>query len=178
MSRRVYFIRPIGMEGPIKIGCSHSPDGRRSTLETWSPFPLEIVAEIEGGEKLERRFHCRFFDQHQSREWFRWSPELAETIDAINAGTFSIASLPEPRRLPSMGAGCKPGTKWSPQRRTIQMRAIAMRKAEKLSGLVRHWGTDPDDFIADPWKHGITVEERNRRTAEWRARHGLETVSA
>ena len=43
----VYFIKPIGMDGPIKIGCSVSPDRRRETLEWWCPFPLEILAEIE-----------------------------------------------------------------------------------------------------------------------------------
>ena len=26
MTRQVYFIRPVGMEGPVKIGCSYEPD--------------------------------------------------------------------------------------------------------------------------------------------------------
>lgn len=70
---RVYFIKPIGFDGPIKIGCSISPDGRRDTLQTWCPFPLEIVAEIEGDTKLERRFHLMFDDTCKGREWFDWS---------------------------------------------------------------------------------------------------------
>ena len=89
---RVYFIKPIGMEGPIKIGCSFSPTARRETLETWSPFALEIVAEIEGEFRLERQFHALFSDSHQRREWFTATP-------AINAGTFDKTTLPNPKLL-------------------------------------------------------------------------------
>src|SRR3546814_4084305 len=53
--KRVYFIRPIGQAGPVKIGCSVGPNKRRHELETWSPVPLEIVDEIDGGFDLGRR---------------------------------------------------------------------------------------------------------------------------
>lgn len=87
------------MAGPVKIGCSAAPDRRRYTLETWSPFALEIVATIDGDAKLERRFHCKFADSWERREWFTWTPALQAAIDAINAGTFDVATLPEPRRI-------------------------------------------------------------------------------
>lgn len=163
--RRVYFIRPIGMQGPIKIGCSHSPTGRRSTLETWSPFPLEILAEIEGCEKIERRFHALFTAQHQSREWFHWSPELEATIAAINAGTFNIETLPAPRRLHhGHRTGPKKGTPWTEERKAQAMVQRAVAKAEKLSGLVRDWSTvTVEQFLSDPFKYGVTLEERTRR---------------
>ena len=45
--RYVYFIKPVGMEGPIKIGCSIMPTERLEGLAVWSPFPLEIVAAIQ-----------------------------------------------------------------------------------------------------------------------------------
>lgn len=100
MTRRtVYFIKPVGMEGPIKIGCSQSPDGRRKTLSTWSPYALEIVAEIEGDDYIERRFHAAFKAHFQRREWFTGAPEIHEAIRAINAGTFDLSSLPDPERL-------------------------------------------------------------------------------
>ena len=94
--RRVYFIKPIGMTGPVKIGVSIAPDNRRKTLETWSPFPLEIVAEIEGGYALESRFHTLFIESYRKHEWFDWTPEMQAVIDAINAGSFDTASLPKP----------------------------------------------------------------------------------
>lgn len=101
MSRHVYFIRPIGMAGPIKIGCSASPDKRLGALETWSPFPLEIIATLEGTEHTERQFHALFAAHHERREWFRWCPEIEEAVAAINAGTFDRRTLPSPARLVS-----------------------------------------------------------------------------
>lgn len=95
----VYFIRPIGMDGPVKIGCSRSPYKRLVTLETWCPFPLEIVAEIKGDTLLERRFHARFRASHMRHEWFRWTPGLAETIDLIGSGAFDVETLPDPERV-------------------------------------------------------------------------------
>ena len=97
---RIYFIKPIGFETPIKIGHSVSPDKRRETLETWCPFPLEIVAQIEGPRDLERRFHALFADLHERHEWFRISNELQAVIREINEGTFDIDALPEPVKLP------------------------------------------------------------------------------
>src|SRR3546814_4337127 len=97
--KRVYFIRPIGQAGPVKIGCSVGPNKRRHELETWSPVPLEIVAEIDGGFDIERRFHAKFQDTHERREWFTWSQGLDDTITAINAGAFDVSTLPEPVQI-------------------------------------------------------------------------------
>lgn len=51
----VYFIRPVGMDGPVKIGGSGVPKNRLNNLMTWSPFPLEVAATDDGGYPLERR---------------------------------------------------------------------------------------------------------------------------
>lgn len=80
----IYFIKPVGMDGPIKIGCSSWPESRRDTLATWSPFTLEIIAEIEGGYTLEHQFHAMFEHQHERSEWFTWSPELQAELDRRN----------------------------------------------------------------------------------------------
>lgn len=98
--KRVYFIKPVGMDGPIKIGCSYSPDRRRETLAFWSPFALEIVAEFDGGDKVERQFHARHRSSHQRREWFDASPMLLADIAAINDGSFDPKCLPDPQLLP------------------------------------------------------------------------------
>jgi hypothetical protein len=96
---RVYFIKPVGQDGPIKIGCSRWPDRRLSEVMLWSPVELEIVASFGGGFKMERRFHAAFFNDHSHREWFRPSAALIETIASINAGTFDEKSLPKGRNL-------------------------------------------------------------------------------
>ncbi len=110
--RRVYFIKPVGMDGPIKIGCSESPARRRIALEAWSPFPLELVATIEGDCLLEQRFHAEFIADHERLEWFRITPRLLAVIGAINAGTFDIETLP---RASGTIAGLKARTEtWEP----------------------------------------------------------------
>jgi len=96
----VYFIKPIGMDGPIKIGCSYSPDQRRKTLEFWSPFPLEILAEWQGGAVVERQFHAMFSASHRHHEWFDVTDELLAVISQIKAGTFDGSTLPDPQQLP------------------------------------------------------------------------------
>ena len=92
--KRVYFIKTIGMAGPIKIGTSNSPTHRAQDLATWSPFPLEVVATVDGGVPMERRFHAAFQHSHRGREWFEATPELIGTIKQINAGTFDFETLP------------------------------------------------------------------------------------
>lgn len=171
MTGRVYFIKPIGMDGPVKIGCSVSPDSRRKTLETWSPFPLEVAAEIEGGYELERRFHGKFIQDHSHREWFKASVELTATIAEIRNGTFSIEALPEPIQLPTRRKGSR--AKWTPEQRERNRLQNAVKKAEQVSGLVcdyPHTNEALLAFVSDPSRHGITPAERqancSRRMAQ------------
>lgn len=93
---QVYFIRPVGAEGPVKIGFSQMPQTRLAVFQLWSPVLLEVVAVLPGGKELERRFHTRFRDQHSHCEWFHAGPELTAMIDQINAGAFSVDDLPPP----------------------------------------------------------------------------------
>lgn len=100
----VYFVRPIGHSGPIKIGFSQDPTGRMSTLMTWAPVPLEVVATLPGGLGLERRIHAHFAAQHSHREWFHGSLALTAFINAVAAATpitkLLDFSLPVPRLTP------------------------------------------------------------------------------
>jgi len=86
VERYVYFIRPVGMDGPIKIGISNVPEKRLKALASWSPFPLEVIATIPAGMTEEAFIHRCFCTQHLHREWFRSSPLLIETINRIMAG--------------------------------------------------------------------------------------------
>lgn len=174
--RSVYFIKPTGLIGPVKIGCSQSPQKRREALETWAPFALEIVAEIEGDFGIEHRFHSLFADSHIRREWFNWTPELGNAILAIAAGTFDLATLPEAKRIPRIylkgKTGVPKGTKWSDERKANAKLHREEKKAEKVSGLVRDYPlVSIYDFIADPFKHGVTREEADRRRDERWANH-------
>lgn len=90
----VYFLRPVGADGPVKIGCSIEPERRLETYIQWSPVPLKIAATIAGGLALERRFHAAFLADQTHHEWFQASPRLTAVIDSINAGTFDPETLP------------------------------------------------------------------------------------
>lgn len=141
--KRVYFIKPIGMAGPIKIGNSFSPDGRLETLSTWSPFALELLATIAGGEQLEMRFHVAFEHLHLRREWFAPGLELVNTIEAIRAETFDIDSLPPPHRITGRYKP-RPRREWTPDERYI-----ASARAR-----LRHTGAEWQDVY--PRLHAIT----------------------
>lgn len=97
----VYFIRPVGCDGPVKIGCTLGPLGRLNDLMYWSPVDLEIVATLPGDRKLESRFQGLFADSHRRHEWFDATPELLAMIASIQDGTFADDHLPVGGSLPN-----------------------------------------------------------------------------
>jgi hypothetical protein len=165
--RFVYFIRPIGMQGPIKIGSSMSPTGRRDTLSTWSPFPLEILAEMPGGFDVERRLHAKHYQSSIGREWFNWTPELQADIDAVIAGTFEVEALPP--RIP--GGGNRPIQKRSAQwgrqqsyslRATHTFRKTGYRCPVATERMVYENDLERiakvEAYLSDPAKHGVPID--------------------
>lgn len=84
--KHIYFVRPVRMDGPIKIGCSTKPDKRLQVLSAWSPFPLELIGSVPGDFSDENRLHRRFSDLHTRKEWFMSSPALRATIELILSG--------------------------------------------------------------------------------------------
>jgi hypothetical protein len=100
----VYFLKPVGSDGPVKIGHARYPHERLAQYMKWSPVELEIAAiahvpDYRHDERCEAQFHGKYRDQHTHHEWFEWSPELQKDIDAINSGEFVFADLPDPRPL-------------------------------------------------------------------------------
>lgn len=91
---RVYFMRPVGADGPVKIGFSFAPEQRLYAYASWSPYPLEIAAMVPGTISTESQFHALFDAHHSHHEWFHAAPEISAVIDAIKAETFDMDSLP------------------------------------------------------------------------------------
>lgn len=145
MSRQlVYFIRPVGGFGPVKIGCSEVPENRLSFLLTMSPYPLEIVATIPGDLRRERQFHALFREHHSHREWFRPVPIIERTIEAINAGTFDLASLPAEKRLPAVKR-----QRWSSE---MKLALYLRHGLEKLSS---RGVSVPDDILQAAYRYSL-----------------------
>lgn len=166
--KRVYFIKPVGMDGPVKIGTSCSPDGRRKTLATWSPFPLEIVAEIEGGRDLERRFHVKFYPDCQGREWFKASDELTRVIEAINAGTFDVSELPSgdevlrnrsARDLSFVTPAFRYQKSVTARIRNIEGACLSDERFTRILGVECHWRAKPEAYLANKDKLEALIEE-------------------
>lgn len=84
--RTIYFIRPVGQRGPVKIGCSDMPRARLKNLGAWAPFPLELAATAPGSLITERQVHSAFADYHSHGEWFHACAEIDAAITALNAG--------------------------------------------------------------------------------------------
>lgn len=82
----VYFMRPVGQEGPIKIGYSIRPRHRLTDIAQWSPLRLELFLTIDGDLELERNIQDCFADCHSHREWFHASPRLVKALKDIEAG--------------------------------------------------------------------------------------------
>lgn len=119
----VYFIRPVGMRGPVKIGCSTLPERRLKDLMIWSPFELEVAARLAGNIRVEQQFHAKFQHLHTHGEWFRPDQELCETIRVIRAGAFDLSSLPKAKRLYA--------AKWSDEQRKHASLSHRIRHLEK-----------------------------------------------
>lgn len=182
----VYFIKPVGMDGPIKIGSSAVPADRLLDLSVWSPFPLEIIGAAPGNCRDEKFLHTRFADLHSHREWFRSSPGLRRTIERILAGETFRAACVDLVKVGSIRNQKRRVV--TPERQVFIDYSAKIRKA-----LSPHWtkaGTwfDPPDvqkimnawkgdyarrasvapseqqmarlneFLADPKRHGVFVE--------------------
>ena len=89
----VYFIKPVGERGPIKIGCSIMPNGRKVMFQAFSPVFLEVAAETLGTHGHERRLHRYFQAYRRHGEWFEYTGQLRELIQAMKNGTKIDAAL-------------------------------------------------------------------------------------
>lgn len=86
MSGFVYFIRPTGMPGPVKIGLSKYLQKRLLRLNTWAPFPLEVAVTVPGDEALEINIHDCLVEHHSHGEWFHPNPPVLDLVEKLRAG--------------------------------------------------------------------------------------------
>lgn len=72
----VYMIRCINRDNYVKIGVARNVESRLETLQTSSPYRLEVLASIRcNGRRhaydLEKRLHWLFRKQRIRGEWFK-----------------------------------------------------------------------------------------------------------
>jgi hypothetical protein len=187
--QRVYFIKPVGMDGPIKIGCSDKPARRLLTLAAWSPFELEMIGSVPGSFRDENALHRRFANLHTRKEWFMSSPLLRQTIELILAGTPIKEAC---KVLPERGVLRKRQPARTPERKLFLQYGARVRSAAHsvwhsgehtkhyippdIRSILHEWRMDRmndhlpvkptpeqfarlDAFIADPAPHCVSFEE-------------------
>ena len=182
----IYFIKPIGLDGPVKIGWSTKPESRLLCLMIFSPLPLEIVAKVPGTTELERNLHACFAESHSHCEWFQATPKLTAAVDALRQGlpiekAVDLAGQigpiradfapPSPERHLFLRLRRKLGLSLAKANRAVgdgpQLRApddVANILSE-WSGRLRREPWTPgrsellrvEETIADPLKHGIPI---------------------
>jgi len=153
--RFVYFIRPIGMDGPVKIGCSYVPRSRLVSLMAYSPVPLEIAATADGSVDDEQRMHSAFAADHSHREWFRFTPRLGAVIERVKAGE-SIDSILADIDPSGSANRAISGTQWSVGRRayhsaTVRLIAAAAR-AGRQTGVKHYVPNEVREMLKRIWK--------------------------
>lgn len=88
----LYFIRPIGLFGPLKIGLTGKTQRRLEEFQSWSPIPLEVMGTVPGTWADEQFLHGCLADYHSHGEWFHYSPAVIDAITEV-LRTGSVESL-------------------------------------------------------------------------------------
>ncbi|MBW7965282.1 GIY-YIG nuclease family protein [Bradyrhizobium sp. BR 10261] len=71
----------------VKIGFSKDVDQRQKQLQTFFPFPLELLLSMPGSALTERQLHRRFKCSRVTGEWFRLTPEISTFVQQNNVRT-------------------------------------------------------------------------------------------
>lgn len=149
--KMVYFVKPIGMDGPIKIGCSEMPYDRLKAQMAWSPFPLEILVTIPGDIPLESNIHDCFADSHSHSEWFYFTERLWRAIEHLKAG-YSVEKAIDLNDKRGSVRGKRQGP-WPEGRRRFMSACMqvyqAQRRGANSLGFINPHAIKPSDWVGD-----------------------------
>jgi len=73
----IYFIKA---NDRVKIGYAADPTNRIPSIQTSSPFKLEVLLIIEGNYEVERKLHKRFQEYRITGEWFEYGERLESFV--------------------------------------------------------------------------------------------------
>jgi hypothetical protein len=146
----VYFVRPVGADGPIKIGCSKMPVRRLKDLMTWSPVELEVILTVPGDFATERNIHDCLWNDHLHREWFGATPRVLAIVAKLKSGL----PLAEAMDLSARDRSGEGKMRFSPERRVYLSYSHRVEWAQrKLSGagVWSCWAPSDVKAIMDRW---------------------------
>lgn len=165
----IYIIKPVGSDGPYKIGWSRAPINRLESLMVWSPFPLEIVATVPGGYALEQNIHSCLARSASHYEWFHATEEVKAFVNRVAAGVpiEQAIDLTQKHKDQSLAAA-KRSRSWTPAHRVYMGNIHRVRHAENRAS--KQMGVKYDapaevnsaiDAMRPPSKESIYPEYRN-----------------
>lgn len=73
----IYFLKA---NNRIKIGYANDPSQRIPSIQTSSPFDLEVLLIIDGNYDTERELHQKFETFRKSGEWYEYSEPIKSFI--------------------------------------------------------------------------------------------------
>lgn len=95
----IYFVR-CGKLDWVKIGTAIDIPSRLQELRAGSPFPLALVAVMEGDRDAEVRLHKRFAKERGHGEWFALSPRLRAFIGKKTTPATQYIMRPDSPNIP------------------------------------------------------------------------------
>jgi hypothetical protein len=81
--RFIYFMKPKGHLGPIKIGTARSPITRLKQIERSSPYRMEIIGAVIGTPRDESFLHRTLWPHHSHGEWFHPNEEVLSAVEKV-----------------------------------------------------------------------------------------------
>ena len=79
----IYFVQ-MGFVGPVKIGYTKNIDKRISSLQTASPYKLNLLCVMPGTEDYEKDIHAGLDEIRLEGEWFLPHDFLMREINTIS----------------------------------------------------------------------------------------------
>lgn len=73
----IYFLKA---NNRVKIGYANDPSKRIPTIQTSSPYDLEVLLIVDGNYDKERELHVKFQEYRESGEWFDLSEPIKHFI--------------------------------------------------------------------------------------------------
>jgi hypothetical protein len=158
----VYFLRPVGKTGPIKIGASVKPGERAVRMATFGAEPLDVLVTIPGDLALERNLHECFLDCHSHREWFFPIPRLVAAIEALQAGVPVERAVDLSKRLGSF----KNAKRHEQHSSNAQKERYALGRRQRRIAKGKHWPADLDALMIHPMRHVPLTDAQRARFDE------------
>lgn len=78
----VYFAR-AETTSFVKIGCARNVKSRMVLLQAGCPYRLTLARIVEGDRRTEGAFHRLFVEHRIERDWFYWSPDMADAAAPV-----------------------------------------------------------------------------------------------